>query len=156
MLEVELVLMNNVIISSFDDVLWFLDRLEESNYSVEGNWQIDEHLWHCGLAVEFSYLGYPQLNGWLIRNTVGPLVFAYFKSKKRMSHDTNKPTPGAPDLMDQDFQPIQYCRKQIESFRNWNDEMMPHEFYGKLSKRDYELAHSMHFADHFKHFQFDE
>ena len=90
-----------------------------------------------------------------MQRTIGKLAFHVFDARGYMSHNTNQLTPGAPENTDQDFtQAIQSMRTNIIKLLDWDQPLYPHEFYGKLSKKEHIRAHSLHFANHFEKFKF--
>ncbi|EMJ99674.1 DUF1569 domain-containing protein [Leptospira sp. WS58.C1] len=115
-----------------------------------GDWDPSQVLLHCAQSIYYSIKGYPENKSELFQNTLGKIAFWNFSRKGKMSHDLNAPIPGA-DVLQAGIplsESILELKKAISTFSNYNGELAPHFAYGKLTKQEYELAHSMHIANH--------
>lgn len=147
--------MSRIKITNLEDVLRELERMETEDFQVIGRWNGTQHLSHCAQAIQYSMMGYPIEKPVLMQRTIGKLAFHVFNVRGYMSHDTHKLTPGAPEDMALDFtQALQKMRSNIIQLLDWDQPLYPHEFYGKLTKKEHVRAHSMHFANHFEKFKF--
>jgi Protein of unknown function (DUF1569) len=118
-------------------------------------WNWAQTLIHCAQSIEYSLSGFPQAKSRVFQATVGSAAFAVFESRGRMSHDLTEPIPGAPALeVDaQERQALERLRAAVETFMSWQKPLQPHFAYGPLTKSQYELAHSMHLANHLSYFR---
>jgi hypothetical protein len=117
-------------------------------------WNWAQTLLHCAQSIEYSLTGFPQPRSRVFQATVGSAAFAIFESRGRMSHDLTEPIPGAPALEAdaQERQALERLRTAVETFMGWQKQLQPHFAYGPLTKSQYELAHSMHLANHLSYF----
>ncbi len=118
-------------------------------------WSWAQTLHHCAQSIEYSMSGFPQSKSGLFQHTIGPAAFGAFSWRGRMTHDLSDPIPGAPAL-DANADPNQALarlRASILAFENWSKPLLPHFAYGELSKKEYELAHAMHLANHLSAFR---
>ncbi len=136
---------------TFEDADMELEKLGKAHTLLPyGDWNPSQILLHCAQSIYFSIQGYPENKSALFQNTLGKLAFWNFERKGKMSHDLNAPIPNAPALEAnvsvQDS--ILELRKSIEAFINHKKDFAPHFAYGNLTKKEYELAHAMHIANH--------
>jgi hypothetical protein len=143
--------MRDLQLINFSEALQELKKLETSKIKVvSGSWNLYQIINHCAQSIEYSMSGYPELKSVVFRKTVGKLAYSVFSFKNKMSHDTNAPVPGAPDLAKEgDIKiALQRLYKAIEDFQNFTGELKPHLAYDNLNKIEYEKARSMHIANH--------
>lgn len=117
-------------------------------------WNWAQTLVHCAQSIEYSMTGYPRTNSELFQRTVGSPAFEVFSWRGRMAHDLAEPIPGAP-VLDVNVEParaLERLRGAVLGFRQWAGLLKPHFAYGALSKKEYELAHAMHLANHLSGF----
>lgn len=118
-------------------------------------WSWAQTLAHCAQSIEFSMSGFPQSKSALFQRTVGSAALGVFSWRGRMTHDLAEPIPGAPALeaAADPVQALARLRSAILAFRAWSGPLRPHFAYGALDKKDYELAHAMHLANHLSAFR---
>ncbi|MFC3093690.1 DUF1569 domain-containing protein [Alteromonas sediminis] len=141
---------------TIDGVLSQLDTLNFSTSINSGSWPLAKVLHHCAQSVELSMTGYPSHQSDWFKQTIGATAFAVFSAKQRMYHSLDAPIPGAP-LVPEDgnlTQALQRLAQALHAFKRFDGQLKPHFAYGKLSKLDYERAHSMHFNNHMEQFRF--
>lgn len=132
-----------------------LDRLAGAAGLTSGAvWTWGQTLEHCAQSIEFSMQGFPEPKSALFQNTVGSAAFEVFAWRGRMTHDLAEPIPGAPSLAvdSGDGAVLERLREAMANFRQWTKPLQPHFAYGELDKKQYELAHAMHLANHFSQF----
>jgi len=83
---------------TIDAALRKLDKFTKTTIVHLGQWNPHQIFTHCAQSVEYSMSGYPEHDSDLFKNTVGTLVFSYFSSQGKMSHDLTAPVPGAPPI----------------------------------------------------------
>ncbi|MGQ2813221.1 DUF1569 domain-containing protein, partial [Leptospira interrogans] len=90
------------------------------------------------------------------QNTIGKLVFLKFAFSQKMSHDLEAPIPGATEIRTDTSwkESISILRETILKFQSYEGELKPHFAYGTLTKEEYDLAHSIHIANHFSFLTF--
>lgn len=142
--------------TSFADAEKELERLAQAKAlttTATFNWP--QTLVHCAQSIEFSMSGFPQPKSQLFQRTAGSAAFGVFAWRGRMTHDLSEPIPGAPVLeaKPDSAQALARLRSAINDFQRWHAPLQPHFAYGALDKKDYELAHAMHLANHFSGFQ---
>ncbi len=139
-----------LILKNLDQVINQLHELSDATENeAHRGWSISEHLAHCQQVIEFSMNGYPTQNPWLLQNSLGKTVYHLFRLRGYMQHDINAYTPGAgpaPQMTLNDS--ILQLTQTIKKFDAWTHPLKPHYFYGRLSKSQYNLIHSIHFANH--------
>lgn len=146
--------MKRIVFKNFDQVLKAIEKIESENRTINDSWNINQHFIHCGQAINYSMNGYPIVNHVLLQHTIGKSAFYLFKWKGYMNHNTNELTPGSPPIdANTSVNGLNFIKTEIIDFINWSDTLKPHQFYGKLSKKETELAHSMHIANHFECFE---
>ena len=147
---------------SIKQVLVDLDKLKKSatslsstslsSTSVPGTWTMAQTLIHCAQSIEYSLTGFPEHRSPLFKNSVGKLAFSAFYAKGKMTHPLDEAIPGAPVLDANTNLELAFNRfeKALADFDTFNGELAPHFAYGALSKHEYEVAHVMHFNNHFQ------
>lgn len=138
-------------VQSLADALRWLDRLDQAaSVRTTGAWPMAAVLDHLAQSIEMSMDGFPQSKGAVFQATAGSAAFAFFKWRGRMSHGLAEPIPGAPALAaGADWKPgAQRLRQAIARFNAHTGALKPHFAYGALDKRDFELAHAFHIANH--------
>lgn len=141
----------NLKFSSLDQVLAELQLLEaNAPVALQQPWSLYKVLNHAAQSMEYSMTGYPLLDP-PARQKIARLVFNYFRKQGFMSHDLGAPVPGAPDIPSDGPLEEGYLRLRnaISDFRNFTGALFPHFSYGQLTREEWEIAHSMHCADHF-------
>jgi hypothetical protein len=136
---------------SLKDCAAWLDSIERARtVHTTGAWPLASVLDHLAQSIEMSMDGFPQPKGALFQMTAGRAAFAVFRARGRMSHGLAEPIPGSPPLdVGSDWKPaVQRLRSAIARFQAHAGALKPHFAYGELSKADYELAHTMHIANH--------
>ncbi|SFU30370.1 DUF1569 domain-containing protein [Pseudoduganella namucuonensis] len=118
-------------------------------------WTWARTLAHCAQSIEFSMSGYPQSKSELFQRSVGAAALGVFAWRGRMTHDLAEPIPGAPSLeaVADPAPALERLRAAILAFRAWSGPLRPHFAYGPLDKKEYELAHAMHLANHLSAFR---
>lgn len=118
-------------------------------------WTWAQTLEHCAQSIEYSMDGFPESKSRLFQSTVGSAAFAAFSWRGRMTHDLAEPIPGAPAFAVDSVPEVALARLRgsIARFRSWPKSMQPHFAYGVLDKKEYELAHAMHLANHLSQFR---
>jgi Protein of unknown function (DUF1569) len=116
----------------------------------KAGWDLARVLHHAAQSVEFSMTAFPEPKSALFRATVGPVAFAVFDARGRMSHGLTEPIPGAPPLADGTplLEAVARVTKALRDFDAWTGPLAPHFAYGALDKAAYARAHLMHLADH--------
>lgn len=120
----------------------------------EAQWSLAQTLAHCAQSIEYSMIGYPQPKSKFFQSTAGAAAFEAFSWRGRMTHDLAEPIPGAPEL-EAGLEPVaalERLQTAVQSFQQWRGLMRPHFAYGDLGKKEYELVHSMHLANHLSFF----
>jgi hypothetical protein len=119
-----------------------------------GPWDVAHVLHHFAQSVEYSMTGFPQLKPAWFRHSVGPMAFAVFARRGRMSHGLDAPIPGAPDIAQ--GQPLDAAVARavaaLDAFERFAGPLQPHFAYGALDKAQFAQAHVMHLADHWQQF----
>ena len=142
--------------TTLDEVERWLDALAASPSAVRtfGVMSPSQALLHGAQSIGYSLRGYPRLRPRLLRLTVGKLAFAVFSLTGSMRHDVDGPIPGAPPVPSDGSlaEGIDGLRQAIAEFRAENGPLAPHFLFGKLDRKDYELAHAIHIADHARRF----
>ncbi len=135
----------------FDDVLAALPGLPLQAPPDEAR-ALARALDHCAQGIGFSMSGFPRPRPAWFRASVGPLVFALFRLKGRMSHDLAAPIPGERphDPAEDPAAALQRLRGAITAFGAWTGPWAPHFTYGHLDRAGHERAHTLHLADHLK------
>ena len=141
----------NLRFASLDDALTEIDLIEENPpVEMQQEWGLAKVLNHLAQSAEYSMTGYPQLDS-PIEQSIKRIAFNVFKSQGYMVHDLSMPVPGAPDIPEglDLAEGFLRLRNAISDFQNYNGPLFPHFSYGELSYENWEIAHSMHIADHF-------
>lgn len=141
----------NLKFSNLDQVLAEMERLEvATDLQLQQPWSMYKILNHLAQSAEYSMTGYPQMDSPIVR-TFARLAFNMFRSRGYMSHPLGAPVPGAPEIPEEG--PVadgyQRLRNAISDFRAFTGVLFPHFSYGQLNREEWEVAHSMHCADHF-------
>ncbi len=133
-----------------------LDALMSAKQRISsGGWNWAQTLVHCAQSIEYSMIGFPNPKSHFFQATAGSAAFAVFELRGRMSHDRTEPIPGAPklELDSKETLAMDRLRAAMAAFTAWQGELQPHFAYGQMTKSQYELAHSMHLADHLSLFR---
>lgn len=135
---------------TIDGSLSLLRKLDSTKIHSIGEWNIAQIFTHCAQSVEFSMLGFPEHKSDFFKATVGSLAFSAFNAKGRMKHNLSEAIPSAQILdpkADVSVAKLRFEQAMI-SFNEFEGELAEHFAYGKLSKKEYERAHAMHFNNH--------
>ena len=130
-------------------------RLAQAKELASGaTWNWAQTLIHCAQSIDYSMSGFPQSKSALFQRTVGSAAFGIFAWRGRMTHDLADPIPGSPllDVKTESAQGLERLRGSILNFQRWSGPLQPHFAYGALDKKEYELAHAMHLANHLSAF----
>ncbi len=141
----------NLKFSNLDQVLEEMARLEVANdLQLQQPWSMYKILNHLAQSAEYSMTGYPKMDPPVVR-TFARLAFNMFRSRGFMSHSLSAPVPGAPEIPEEGSvaDGYQRLRNAISDFRAFTGVLFPHFSYGPLTREEWEIAHSMHCADHF-------
>ncbi|MCR9140633.1 MAG: DUF1569 domain-containing protein [bacterium] len=143
--------MREVRLTRLDQTVIDLRRVAAAE-SVElpGKWTPAHVFRHCAQSIEYSMSGYPKMNSWLFRNTIGPIAKSKFIGDGAMSHSLNDPIPGAPDIENTDDHAaaIEELIVVIERYVAYGDVLRDHFAFGEATHAEYEALHAMHIADH--------
>ena len=139
-------------IESLPAALAALEQLKTHPLRSTGAWDLPHVLHHVAQSVEYSMHGFPQLKPAWFRHTIGPLAFAVFSMRGRMSHGLDEPIPGAPAIAQgEPLRPaIDHAITALQAFDRYPGALMPHFAYGALDKAAYTRAHVMHLANHWQ------
>jgi hypothetical protein len=139
---------------SVSDALRDLAQLQTRPLRSSGAWDVPHVLHHVAQSIEYSMTGFPRLKPAWFRATVGPLAFAVFRWRGRMSHPLDQAIPGAPDIaQDLPLGPaVARLVAAFAAFERHRGALCPHFAYGALDKAAYTRAHLMHLADHWREF----
>ena len=139
-------------IDSLPAALAALEQLKTRPLRSTGAWDLPHVLHHVAQSVEYSMHGFPQLRPAWFRHTLGPLAFAVFSMRGRMSHGLDEAIPGAPGIAQGEPLPpaIEHVLGSLRDFERYTGPLMPHFAYGALDKAAYTRAHVMHLADHWQ------
>ena len=133
-----------------------LARLAQAKELISGaTWSWAQTLVHCAQSIEYSMSGFPQSKSTLFQRTIGAAAIGVFTWRGRMTHDLAEPIPGAPllEAKAEPAQALERLRAAILGFQRWSGPLLPHFAYGALDKKEYELAHAMHVANHLSAFR---
>jgi Protein of unknown function (DUF1569) len=109
---------------------------------------------HLAQSIEYSMVGFPESKSVFFQKTAGTIAFTVFAWRGKMTHSLSEPILGAPSL-DPDADPqksLERLLRAITAFHDWSGALKPHFAYGELDRKNYELAHAMHIADHVSQF----
>jgi hypothetical protein len=120
-----------------------------------GAWDVPHVLQHFAQSVEYSMTGFPQLKPAWFRHSVGPMAFAVFARRGRMSHGLDAAIPGAPDIAQGlPLEPaVARAVAALDAFAGFTGPLQPHFAYGALDKPQFAQAHVMHLANHWQAFE---
>lgn len=137
---------------SIASALKALETLRTAPPRMTGAWDLAQVLHHAAQSVEYSLQGFPQPKPAWFLASVGPLAFAVFAARGRMSHGLAEPIPGAPAIaLGQPLGPaVDRLVAALRSFEAHTGPLAPHFAYGALDKPAYTQAHLMHLADHWR------
>lgn len=127
-----------------------LNTLSDTDIKSSGEWNLYQIFTHCAQSVEYSMSQFPLHKSDLFKSTVGKLAFSLFSSKGKMTHKLSEPIPGAPLLIKNEDVTIALNRlkKSLKDFNEYKGSIAPHFAYGKLTKKEFEIAHVMHLNNH--------
>ncbi len=135
---------------TIDSALRELDKFPNTTIIHLGQWNPYQIFSHCAQSVEYSMFGYPGHDSDFFKNTVGTLVFSFFSSQGKMTHDLTAPVPGAPpiEIKEDSTRALVRLRKALMDFQNYQGKLEPHFSYGQLSKEEFTIAHVIHLNNH--------
>lgn len=140
---------------TIESALRKLDNFTNTTIVHLGQWNPYQIFTHCAQSVEYSMSGYPEHDSDLFKNTVGILVFSYFSSQGKMSHDLTAPVPGAPplEIKEDSTSALVRLQKALREFQDYQGKLKPHFSYGQLSKEEFTIAHVIHLNNHLEELQ---
>ncbi len=141
---------------TIDFALKKLAALANENLISIGTWSPQQIFMHCAQSVEFSMSAFPVHKSSFFKETVGQLAINVFSSKGKMTHNLSEPIPGAPALTSNTDSKVALNRlkKSLIAFDKHQEPLAPHFAYGELTKKEYELAHLMHFYNHLQEIKY--
>lgn len=134
---------------TIQDGLAELDQLQKArSVRTTGLWSEAQIFEHLAFAFEFSISQYPGLVPFVIRKTIGRLVFNRMRKKGFMA--PGSPNPAAPKVREEGDakKALKRLRTAISDFQSHSGSMAEHPFFGTLTKDEYAHLHAMHMADH--------
>lgn len=119
-----------------------------------GRWDVPHVLHHIAQSVEYSMTGFPVLKPAWFRGSVGPVAFAVFSARRRMSHGLDQPIPGAPEIAQglPLAAAVDHAVTALQAFERYAGPLAPHFAYGALDKTAFKRAHLLHLDDHWREF----
>lgn len=146
-----MVLPNNKSDLSLQKLIDDLLVLQDQQITFGGDWNSFQTFTHLAQSVEYSMLGYPEHRSDVFKTTIGKAAFNVFSSKGYMKHNLLESIPGAPALTDkgETGSAIKRLISALQQFEGYEEPLAEHFAYGKLSKKEYALAHVLHVKDHF-------
>ncbi|MRX27432.1 DUF1569 domain-containing protein [Kangiella sp. HZ709] len=127
-----------------------LDSIDSTTIQSNGQWKLTHIFDHCAKSIEFSMIGFPEHKSSAFKSTIGTSAFALFKANGAMSHNLAEEIPGAlyPNASKTIEEAIFNLKSAFQAFETYPGQLQQHFAYGKLNKRDYEIAHVMHLLNH--------
>ena len=113
-----------------------IEQLPASGVRSSGAWDVPHVLHHFAQSVEYSMIGFPRLEPAWFRHSVGPMAFAVFARRGRMSHGLDAAIAGAPDIA-QDMPldgAVARAVASLDAFAAFTGPLQPHFAYGALDK----------------------
>ncbi|MFT6270541.1 MAG: hypothetical protein ACJAVV_003380 [Alphaproteobacteria bacterium] len=119
-----------------------------------GEWSAYKVFVHCAQSVDYSISGYPLHKSDFFKRTVGKIAFSAFSAKRKMRHNLSEEIPGASTIAKSGdvLEALAQLKQSLKNFQQFNGELKAHFAYGPLNKKEYELAHAMHFINHMQEF----
>jgi hypothetical protein len=132
-----------------------LELMFRQHHLAHQSWNLPQLLQHLAQSIEYSIQGYPAPKSALFQQTLGTAAFAVFDARGKMSHDLADPIPGAPALQAQQSlkTAVQRLLDAMQAFSAHRGALKPHFAYGELTREQYQRAHLMHLADHWRQIQ---
>ncbi len=134
---------------TLQEVSEILKNLEPKQLKPFGKWTVGQTFLHLAQSVEYSMIGYPKSEFFLIQNTLGKLMKMKFLKQGYMKHNLNSPIPGAPELgLVSELEGLNQLLTATNAFLKFNQELEPHFFLGKMNKSEFDFIHAMHIIEH--------
>ncbi len=138
---------------TFDVMKKHINQLtQKANLSSQTSWSVGKTFAHIAQSIELSIFGYPEHKSDTFKSTLGHVAFKAFARKGEMSHSLDEVIPGAKLISEQTtiMEGLEQLNNSVELFEQYQGDLKPHFAYGQLNKREYEIAHVLHFNNHLK------
>jgi hypothetical protein len=124
-----------------------VDRLLVGHQPV-GNWSLGQVCNHLAGGIILSVDGFPTKAPWVLRKTVGPIVWKRVSTSGRMPEGVKIPEGFEPKPDLDDRAEVEALRAAIQAFGMHTGPLAAHPFFGPLSHKDWERFHLIHAAHH--------
>ncbi|MCP5497592.1 MAG: DUF1569 domain-containing protein [Leptospiraceae bacterium] len=140
----------NLYFTKFSEAEREISSLKDKKIQTYGKWSYYQILTHLADGLEYTLKG--ENPKWyfpvIIQNTIGKLMLNRILRQKSMP-------PGLPNLIKKNTviygdEKEAYKRliKVMEEFKSFSGEFKPHPVFGKMTKGEWYLLHTCHFANH--------
>jgi hypothetical protein len=137
----------NLTIDSLDQVMPEVDRLLEGHETV-GNWTLGQICNHLTASLVGSIEGDPHPAPWLVRATLGRVIFRKIRRSRRIkagfkTPERYEPKPGLDARAE-----AEALRAALQLFAGHADALATHPFFGAIGRDGWTELHCIHCAHH--------
>ncbi|MFO0951981.1 MAG: DUF1569 domain-containing protein [Isosphaeraceae bacterium] len=136
-----------LVFESLDQVMPDVDRLLEGHETV-GQWSLGQICHHLTVAMVGSMDKFPGAFPWIVRATIGPIVFRRMLSQGRMPEGVWLPKNAVPKPGLDARAEAEALRAAVRLYQGHSGPMAVHPFFGRLSREQWDGLHKLHCAHH--------
>jgi hypothetical protein len=133
--------------SRLDEVMPDVDRLM-AGYRRVGNWSLGQMCNHLSNALSHTIEGFPVRAPWIVRMTIAPLVKRQIFRTGRMREGIKVPEAVLPKPDLDDRAEAEALRATLRLYADAAGPFVPHPFFGRLSREEWDRFHCIHCAHH--------
>ena|SRR5258708_17439591 len=131
---------------TFEEVRAELTRLEQGPVETTGQWSFFQIIVHLAKGIEGSMKGVRREMSFWRRHILGPLLYRLFAFRGYIPKGIKGPP--ADRIEGNETEAIAQFRKALEAFEKSEGPYSDHPILGQLTKKQWVVFHSMHFANH--------
>lgn len=131
-----------------DQVMPDVDRLLQEGYQTTGQWSLGQICKHLAMPLMWAIDGFPMKMPWVVRRTVGPLVYHRIAKTGKMPSGIKAPSQLQPSTDLDDRAEAEALRATIQLFTNHSGPFAENAFFGRLTREQYTRLNCIHCAHH--------
>jgi hypothetical protein len=133
---------------SLDEVMPEVDRLIAGGHTTVGRWSLGEILQHLARTLRMVLEPPMKPAPWIVRRTVGPLIFRRILGTGRMAAGIKGPAVLMPQPGRDARAEAEGLRATIRRFQEQLPERFEHTFFGPVTGADFARLQCIHCAHH--------
>ncbi len=125
-----------------------VDRLLGGEYALVGNWSLGQICNHLTDSITFSVEGYPALAPWILRRTIGPVIFRRILRKGTFPSGLTLPKKYQPKPGLDARAEAEALRAALQYYAGYTGPVKEHPLAGRITRSQWDQFHNIHCAHH--------